>query len=63
MNYVVIPNCKKLLKVIEAWIKGKLLILVCFIYEILLIGIVHLLGGGVYLMNFDILGVYCKSGF
>ena len=47
----------------EAWIKGMLVMLFSFIYEILLSGIVHLFGGGVYLMNLDILGVYCKTGF
>ena len=47
----------------EAWIKGMLLMLFSFIYEMLLSGIVHLLGGVVYLMSLDIVGVYCESGF
>ena len=29
----------------------------------LLSGMVHLLGGGVYVMNMDILDIYCKCGF
>ena len=47
----------------EALIKAKFVILFSFIYEMLLSPIVYLISGGVYLMNLDILGVYCNYGF
>ena len=47
----------------EAFIKGMLVMLFSFIYEMLLSSMVHLLGGGVYLMHLDIIGVYCEYGF
>lgn len=43
--------------------KGKLVMLLIFIYEMLFSGRVHHLGGGVYLMNYDILGMDCKCVF
>ena len=33
-----------------------------FYYEMLLSGVDHYLGGGVYLMHLDIIGVYCEYG-
>ena len=34
-----------------------------FTYELLLSGVVHLLGGGVYLLNLIILSMFFKCGF
>ena len=44
-------------------LNGELLIVYNSYYKLLLSGMVHLLGGGVYLMNSIILSMYCKYVF
>ena len=46
-----------------AWLNGELLTLYNFYYKLLLSGMVHLLGGSVYLMYLDMFGMYCEYGF
>ena len=46
-----------------AWLNAELLMVYNSYYKLLLSGMVHLLGGGVYLMHLDIIGVYCVYGF
>ena len=46
-----------------AWLNGELLILYSSYYRLLLSAIVHLLGGGVHLMNLILLSMYCECGF
>ena len=47
----------------ESWLNGELVVLYNPSYKMFLVGVVHLLGGGVYLMYLDIFGVNCEYGF
>ena len=45
------------------WLKDELPILYSSYDELLLSGMIHLLGGGVYLMNFILLSMFRECGF
>ena len=47
----------------ESWLNGELVVLYNPSYKMFLVGVVHLLGGGVYLMPLDIFGLYCEYRF
>ena len=46
-----------------AWLNGELPILYSSYDELLMIGMIHPLGGGVYLMNLILLSTFCEFGF